>query len=380
MDVEVAPNGVTRSTLEVRDAPAPFNKSTADVILRSSDLCDFRVRRAILAEASSVFEGMFALPQPPHTDSSVYGPSAGGDEHRDGLPVLAMQEDSRTLDLLLRICYPVVSPSFDSLEALSPVLAAAVKYVVDGAIATIRVDLRRLAKLDPLRVYCLSMHYGFLEEAEEAAKASLAFPAQPLFARAAQFPELELVNGKILIYLINYRQACVDTLSVLTHSLPFLDDDDWVWFTCEEDQYVCPSSDSLIYLGNGVHPRAATWWLVYMTSVREILWSQPCGSAIRDATQPFEAALNRARACTHCGGFAREQMDQFIEDLIAFVDERVSAVRQTRTSQWMNSIAELRPCFRYDSPTTLPPTRKPRCWQIGISSTSVQLPLRRHCI
>ena len=331
----MAPYGVTQnnhSTLEVHDAPAPFNKSTADVILRSSDLCDFRVRRAILAEASSVFEGMFALPQPPHTNSSGYGPSAGGDEHRDGLPVLAMQEDSRTLDSLLRICYPVVSPSFDSLEALSPVLAAAVKYAVDGAIATMRVELRRLAKLHPLRVYCLSMHYGFLEEAEEAAKASLAFPTQQLFARAAHFPELELVNGKIPIYLINYHQACVNDLRVLTHCLPFLDDDDWVWFTCEEDEDVCPTSDSLISLGSGALVRTARWWSSYMSSVQEILWSQPCGSAIRDATWRFDAALNRAQGCPQCGSFAREQMNAFIEDLIAFVDKRVSAVRQMHTS------------------------------------------------
>ena len=43
----------------------PFNKPTADVILRSSDDVDFRVHKVILAEASPVFEGMFSIPQPP---------------------------------------------------------------------------------------------------------------------------------------------------------------------------------------------------------------------------------------------------------------------------------------------------------------------------
>ncbi|EMD39269.1 hypothetical protein CERSUDRAFT_122690 [Gelatoporia subvermispora B] len=45
----------------------PFTKSSADVIIRSSDGVDFRVHRIVLAEASPVFEGMFSLPQGPRS-------------------------------------------------------------------------------------------------------------------------------------------------------------------------------------------------------------------------------------------------------------------------------------------------------------------------
>ncbi|KAI0732150.1 hypothetical protein C8Q72DRAFT_753347, partial [Fomitopsis betulina] len=71
---------------EVIDAPAPFNRSSADVILRSSDLVDFRVRKGILAEASSVFDDMFGIPQPENT------PSQG--DTREGLPVVRLEENS----------------------------------------------------------------------------------------------------------------------------------------------------------------------------------------------------------------------------------------------------------------------------------------------
>lgn len=42
--------------------PPPLDSSHADVILQSSDGMKFRVRKAILAEAFSVFQSMFSLP------------------------------------------------------------------------------------------------------------------------------------------------------------------------------------------------------------------------------------------------------------------------------------------------------------------------------
>ena len=44
-------------------APYDFNAPDADTILRSSDGKEFRVHRVILSLASTVFQGMFCLPQ-----------------------------------------------------------------------------------------------------------------------------------------------------------------------------------------------------------------------------------------------------------------------------------------------------------------------------
>ena len=101
----------------IHTADYPFNKSEADITLRSSDLVDFHVRRHILFEASPVFESILSIPQS-HTSE--------GDQAR---PVVELTEDNKTLDTLLRICYPVVKPaSKRSLEELESAVKAAQKY------------------------------------------------------------------------------------------------------------------------------------------------------------------------------------------------------------------------------------------------------------
>lgn len=49
---------------KVHNADPPFDKASADCILRSADQAhvDFRVYRLVLSLASSVFESMFSLP------------------------------------------------------------------------------------------------------------------------------------------------------------------------------------------------------------------------------------------------------------------------------------------------------------------------------
>lgn len=97
----------------------PFIRDSADVILRSSERDDFRVHKLILSEASNVFEGMFSLPQSSDTSdrqtpgsTSVSGERVSEDQQR---AVVDMPESSRTLDLLLRYCYPMSRPELTDL-------------------------------------------------------------------------------------------------------------------------------------------------------------------------------------------------------------------------------------------------------------------------
>ncbi|KAG6330410.1 hypothetical protein ID866_8679, partial [Astraeus odoratus] len=80
-------------------ASPPFGHPKADAILRSSDNVDFRVFQLFLSLASPFFETLFDLPQPSEETSA-------DTETIDGLPVIPMSEDSKTLDALLRFCYP----------------------------------------------------------------------------------------------------------------------------------------------------------------------------------------------------------------------------------------------------------------------------------
>ncbi|KAI0682622.1 hypothetical protein C8Q76DRAFT_637101, partial [Earliella scabrosa] len=143
----------------VTNASPPFNKASADAILRSSDNVDFWVRRSILAEASCIFEDMLNMPQPSPG-------SLACDELKDGLPVIRLVEDSVTLDKLLRLCYPTDDPHFGSLDELHPVLAAATKYMMQEATTLLRKRLVKLGQAQPLRAFAIACTLELEHDAE----------------------------------------------------------------------------------------------------------------------------------------------------------------------------------------------------------------------
>ena len=105
-------------------ATAPFDHAKADIILRSSDNVDFRIFKLFLSLAFSSFEPLFESPQP--TEAS------GDREIKDGLIVVHVRESlSKTLDTLLRFCYPCTlaeDPELEVLKDLVDVLEASRKY------------------------------------------------------------------------------------------------------------------------------------------------------------------------------------------------------------------------------------------------------------
>jgi len=86
------------SPLGLFDVPEP------NLIIRSSDVGDFRVHKPVLAMASSVFKDLFSLPQPSDSESD------------DDLPVVKLSENSELLHSLISIIYPVPTVIPDSHE------------------------------------------------------------------------------------------------------------------------------------------------------------------------------------------------------------------------------------------------------------------------
>lgn len=78
-----------------------LNDSEADVILRSSDGVDFRVRKAVLSEASTFFREMFTLPQGNASSNDIGEEEPAVDE----LPVVPVAEDQDILHVFLRYVY-----------------------------------------------------------------------------------------------------------------------------------------------------------------------------------------------------------------------------------------------------------------------------------
>ncbi|GBE89538.1 hypothetical protein SCP_1602000 [Sparassis crispa] len=160
-------------------AQHPFDNPAANIILRSSDNIDFCVHSVVLSEASPFFKDMFSLQQPlvDHIKPD------GLDEYRDGRPVIVVGEDSRTLDSLLRLCYPITDPELKELTEVRAVLEAALKYQMEEATAIATKALRTFAHGEPLRIWAIACRLRLEVEARYAAGLSL---AQPI---SGEFPE-----------------------------------------------------------------------------------------------------------------------------------------------------------------------------------------------
>jgi len=331
MDGRSDRRGVKNTRLQAIDASPPFDKPSADLILRSSDLVDFRVHTCILKHVSSVFNDMFLFPQPNsradrRRSGSFSDSGAGAQPYKNGLPLVPVQEASDVLGQLLRICYPVPNPSLDKFDTLSPVLAAAVKYAMDDILPVLQEDLRRFARSSPIRSYCLAVHYGFASEAQVAAQACLAFPMSTL--HASDVPELRYIDARALLKLLRYHERCSEHVLALWSKLPW-QMADWVWFTCNSSGGYCPSAPKEVYLAKGKRCVPTLWWYEYMCTIFDGLRCTPCGASIRMNTRALDKAIKAALKCPACGKFAQQQMRKFTEELEVIVDNRVSTVELT---------------------------------------------------
>ncbi|KAL4245408.1 hypothetical protein ABKN59_009507 [Abortiporus biennis] len=126
-------------------ASEPFDATDADIILRTSDNVDFHVYKVILSVASPYFKTMFSLPQ-------------GGSRAQQDQPVIDVEEDSKTIDDLLRLCYPVDDPVnlTDDFARVAKVVAAAVKYDLKEATTLMKTALSNFIPSVPLRVYAIT--------------------------------------------------------------------------------------------------------------------------------------------------------------------------------------------------------------------------------
>jgi len=142
-----------------------FTANGGDVILRAGpDLRskhDFRVHKVIISLASSVFEDMFGLPQPPgHGLNEAYQ-----------LPIVDVPDSPDVLDKLLRLIYPGVEPpEIADIPTVTALLSAADKYNIMTIYPVLRDALKTFLRGDSFRAYVVACRFGFLEEAREAAK------------------------------------------------------------------------------------------------------------------------------------------------------------------------------------------------------------------
>lgn len=232
-------------------------EGSPDVILRSSDSVDFYVRKAILAEACAFFEDAFSLPpEDADDDDSLYN----GD-----VRVVEVEESSRTLDTLLRMCYPLPPPEI-AIADLSAVLGAALEYAMDGVTEAIKMQMKTLAVAHPLRVYFIALRHNLLDEARFAAKCFLAYPVKPI--QGAYAAELEVTNGGDYYRILNYHEKCCDAARRIASS-------DFKWVSCTKpvDDWCflvvhgrsCAVAQQSVVINTYFRATPRVWWWNYMS-------------------------------------------------------------------------------------------------------------------
>ena len=164
----------------------PLFSFDADVVLGSRDGVLFRVPSTTLKMTSAWFRTMFTLPQgsPPSSSRS----RTTNNNQRDTLTnaaatpssdvadteVISLDEDSRTLEPLMRMICGLEILALETWDAVEPVLYAAEKYDMPGPASIIRALLRTPTFADePLRLYAAACHFGWAEDARTASTRSL---------------------------------------------------------------------------------------------------------------------------------------------------------------------------------------------------------------
>ncbi|KAI0040514.1 hypothetical protein FA95DRAFT_1527543 [Auriscalpium vulgare] len=183
----------------------PFaNDPLADVAFRSCDGTIFLLSKHILSIASPVFADMFSLTRP-------VDPSAHEEMWEDRIPIVSVAEDSATLDLLLRWCYPIRPPRLKTLDDVRRLVAASQKYEVDAVVDAIDDALQAHLGRDPGGVFAVAVSYDLRKMATTAARSALALP---LKAVISSVPASRV--GDSLNVLIQYHINCGAAAAAVT--------------------------------------------------------------------------------------------------------------------------------------------------------------------
>ena len=314
-------------------AATPFDHAKADNILRSSDNIGFRVFKLFLSLASPFFETLFDIPQPDEEN--------GDQEVKDGLVVIPVTEDSKTLDALLRFCYPCTLADDPSLEVLidaMDVLEAARKYSLDVIETKARKAIinPKFLEAEPLRCFSIAHRGRLREETLLAAKSTLTQPLIPSW-----FQEIELISATDLLSLLTYHKKCGDAVYALKLDVSWItshygSSQGCSWLTGQymyTDAYGiqrhndcgCPRANTSRYYLFNASPQ---WWEDFMEDTFTELRDKPCKETVKASAEKTVQAI-KAQNCTTCSPKVSEGMREFLDVFTGKIEETISQVNCT---------------------------------------------------
>jgi hypothetical protein len=234
-------------TNSIASLPAPLDLPDANLIIRSSDLVDFRVHKSVLAMASPFFKDLLSLPQPSDSESV------------DGLPVVTFTEDAEVLNSLVSMLYPVHPVIHDSYDKVLHLLSVCQKYDMVQIQSSIRAQVSREGSPAPVgaevfRAYAIASSKRLIPEMKKAASLTLDYPMT--FESLGE--GLRFFEGSALRDLARFRKRykyhvakCLDSFLEVNNSAPGPSN---IWIGCPD---VMPHKSS----GGGTTPPPAlpTW-------------------------------------------------------------------------------------------------------------------------
>ncbi|KAF8553553.1 hypothetical protein OG21DRAFT_1497601 [Imleria badia] len=303
-------------------ATAPFDHAQADIILRSSDNIDFRVFKLFLSLASPFFETLFNIPQP--ADENV------DQEVKDGLAVIPVTEDSKTLDALLRFCYPCTladDPNLELLKDAMDVLEAARKYSLDVIEKKARKAIvnPKILEVEPLRCFVIAHRGRLREETQLTARYTLTQPLIPSW-----FQEIELLTATDLLSLLTYHKKCGDAVYALKLDISWItshygSSEGCSWLSDRYSRYSCgcPKPNTSRYkLFDESHPQ---WWDDFMEETFTALRDKPCKETVQ-ASAEQTVQIVKAQECRVCSPQITEGMRDFLDLFTRKIEEAVSRI------------------------------------------------------
>jgi len=194
----------------ITSLPEPLDVIDANLIIRSSDLVNFRVHKAVLAMSSPFFKDLLSLPQPPDSETI------------DGLPVVQLSEDAELLGSLVSMLYPVRQVPPNTYDKVLCLLAACQKYDMVPVKSSIRAEVDRGSFPGPVETeafgaYAIASSKGLIPEKRNAARLTLDHPMT--FETIGE--GLRLFEGWALRELARFRKRRRDNVVACLES--FLD-------------------------------------------------------------------------------------------------------------------------------------------------------------
>ncbi|KAG1734087.1 uncharacterized protein EDB91DRAFT_1147477 [Suillus paluster] len=213
---------------------------------------------------------------------------------KDGLAVIAMSEDSKTLDSFLRFCYPSMlaeDPSFDNLTDVLSALANP-----------------KVLETESLRCFAIARNARLKDETIIAAKHSLRQPLIP-----AWFGEIDLITASDFLALLTYHKNCTIAVHALMKDLQ--------WIT---DHYGTQSGCIWLfeYCGCGL----ATDKRFLLWGNAPLLMDRLSGETVRTAAEKTTAKVRSVTNCGACPGRVKGIMAEFSDLLSRKVEEAVAPV------------------------------------------------------